>query len=133
MDTTEITYRHRIWTHEDGHITRIGGYRFERTDNGRDLGWVFKGADGNWRGYIAEGAFRGEGPDDRGDILDRVPAWLFCGRGDGITQEPVSLGYTRDEAAQGVLHRLDYDRAPALGHGRHDAVTPWAERRSVRA
>lgn len=123
-------------TAEDDHNTR---YRFERSlriayrrdseaggrwivcraDNGRRLGWLCPSVDraGTWDAWVDQDAFRGTGPDDRGDILDDVTGYLYLAYTDGTArQRPVWVGgATRDDAAQEIFRHLVRDRAPAAG------------------
>lgn len=105
-----------------------GGWHVVRADNNRELGWLTKGKfdDGSpcWEARVASAAFRGDGPDDEGYILDDVPLHLFNGR-DSLTCDPVGYGRTRQEAAEELFYHLRKHEAPAVGFGRKYSVKRW--------
>lgn len=101
----------------------FGGWAVTRKDNGRHLGWLVK-HDDLWEARANSGAFRGEGIDDEGYILDDVPLYLF----NGITSlkaDACGYGKTREDATSELLWHLHRNHAPALGYGRHHAVKPY--------
>lgn len=125
---TDTPYRfvRRRWDGQD-----IGGWSVVRADNGRHLGWVCQPALGDhpkwvrWQARVAEEAFIGDGPDDTGHVMDKVPEWLLGAGGRGAV---IGEGRNRDEAVFELLMWLDGKWAPAVGHGRHGEVRRWADR-----
>jgi len=119
--TVEIVYRKRQW----------GGWEVKRADNGRDLGWVVQPyKEKTWDAHVTSAAFRGTGPDDEGNLLDDVSAYLY----NGVTGRPAECHAVaegcrgRDEAAQEMIRHLYAKSAPAVGFGPHYLVRPWASR-----
>jgi hypothetical protein len=107
-----------------------------RADNGRRLGWLSPNLDypGTWNAYVDEDAFRGTGPDDRGDLLDRVGGFYVEAYSDGSgRQRPITEGAAnREDAATAIFTHLVRHRAPAAGFHQpegHYGVTTWASRR----
>jgi hypothetical protein len=102
-----------------------GGYEVQRADNGRSLGWVIKREKyekypGKWEAHISSGAFRGTGPDDKGDPLDSVPE-SYDYRGAAMNE----LSSTREGAAEVIYSHLVQKRAPAVGYGERYGVTKY--------
>lgn len=109
------------------HTTPTDRWYVQRFDNGRTLGWLCpprnRGKlDRQWSTHVPAEAFRGEGTDDLGDVLDRVPADLFGHGKDQFTSPAIAYDRTRREAAHELITHLSRHRAPALGHGRHPRV-----------
>lgn len=128
--SVEVRFTTRTFTGTDGAKVKIGGYNVVRADNGRNLGWVTKSEDGTWAARVAQGAFRGEGIDDQGDVLDSVDDYAINMERAHVNgalpgQRPVSIDSSRAYAAEGVVRWLLARRAPALGFGRHYAVKRW--------
>jgi hypothetical protein len=126
---TDTPYRfvRRMWKGEP-----IGGWSVVRADNGRYLGWLRRPAAiysswVRWEVRVHEEAFRGDGPDNTGELLDKVPDWLLRGHYCDDTTV-VGGGRTRDEAAFELLLWLDDKHAPAVGYGQHPEVCRWADR-----
>lgn len=111
----------------------IGGWLVVRADNGRTLGWVYRmhsGVNaGLWSAHVSPGAFRGADMDDEGDLMDRVPAFMFNGTGDNQL-EARSIFYVekRTDAAAAIVGQLVRERAPAVGFGRHPSVRQYRTR-----
>jgi hypothetical protein len=113
-----------------------------RADNGRSLGWLQQASDGDrkgtWEARIDEAAFRGTGPDDKGDILDHVDELrLFNGYRDGdmTKHRAIATGETRDGAINAIFKHLLDHRAPAVGFtydASHPGVTTWESRYPTR-
>ena len=128
-ETVEITVNRRSdGTHDplemQVRLDRViaGLYLVYREDNGRELGRVEK-RDSLWRAYAHIGAFRGAGPDDLGDVLDKVPAPLYNGGAEGIAKDetrsaPVAYDRLRYGAVSDLLQYLYRKGAPAAGHAR---------------
>lgn len=116
----EVRFTKREW----------GGWVVRRADNGRELGWMYRSTDEKtWTSYVSDEAFRGSGKDDKGDILDRVPAYLSRRLGESFRHDPVAVGCTtRVCAAAEILDWLDREHAPAMGYGPHYMVAPWESR-----
>lgn len=102
-----------------------GGWNLVEARTGRLLGWIVRDLDDPklWVYRICSSAFRGDGPDDRGDIMDKVPAYLYHGSytNDGTSR---ALGASRSRwgAAHGIVWNLVQYHAPAVGFGRHGEV-----------
>jgi hypothetical protein len=109
------------------------GWFVVRADNGRELGWLCKQDDGEHKGLwsirVCVSAFRGDGPDDDGNVMDRVPHHLYNGTADGSSSAH-AIGYARDrtEAAAEIVARLVQRRAPAVGYGPRYDVTVYHSR-----
>lgn len=101
-----------------------------RTETGRRLGWLSK-QDGWWRARVDPEAFRGDRPDDHGEVLDQVPARLTR-EYQPARHEPVGGGSTRAEATRALVRWCRQHRSPAFDFGRHPDVVVWAERRRRR-
>lgn len=111
-----------------------GGWNVVRADNGRLLGWLCKGKfdDGKpcWNAYLSSTAFQGDGPDDKGYVLDEVPLHLFRGKNE-FTSECITWEDTREWAATEIFRHLFRNQAPAVGFGRHYAVKRWHDTHPV--
>ena len=100
-----------------------GGWNLVEARTGRVLGWITRSLDepGIWEYRICSGAFRGDGIDDQGDVMDRVDPWLYKGNSEGGS---LRLGTARRrwDAAHGIVWHLVQHHAPAVGYGRHGMV-----------
>jgi hypothetical protein len=116
--TVEIRYRKRS----------LGGWDVVRADNGRQLGWLYKGyGEDVWSAYVSSAAFRGASADDTGDSLDYVPLYLFNGRSE-IQSNRIGVDAKRDLAAELIVRHLVDKGAPAAGFDAHYDVRRWADR-----
>lgn len=96
------------------------GYLIKRTDNDRLLGHVIRDErTGRWSAYVSDAAFRGDGADDPGYLLDDVPRTLLHRTADGFSELSAR---TRNAAADLLLEVLRAQRAPGAGFGRHPRV-----------
>lgn len=99
----------------------LGGWYVTRTDNGRVLGWIVKTA-GRWHSMISASAFRGDGLDQSGDLMDRVPGHLHHSP-DGTERSGThEVDTTREEAARSIVTWLVREHAPAVGYPTHPLV-----------
>jgi hypothetical protein len=103
-----------------------GGWHVVRADNGRVLGWVVKVEygeyAGEWSAHVSATAFRGDGPDFDGSVLDRVPSYLHNGNPDGGSRT-ISYDRQRVYAASSIVHHLVRYHAPAVGYDERTDVT----------
>lgn len=111
----------------------FGGWLLVERKSGRILGWITRsdedGRRSDWQARIASEAFRGSGPDDRGDLLDRVPGYLYRAvRGNPLGSDPIGTAPNRWRAASLMLTHLVRHRAPAVGFGTHHEVIRWIPR-----
>jgi hypothetical protein len=106
-----------------------GGWSILRADNERRLGWICKGyREPDWSAYVDSEAFRGDGVNDTGHVLDDVPLYLFNGE-NTVLHRPVSEGCPkREDAVEAIILWLNKHGANALGYGSHYDVRRWADR-----
>lgn len=117
----EIVYQVRYVKRE------YGGWTLVRADNGRHLGWVAKRyGTSDWSAHVDPTAFKGTGPDDEGDLLDKVDLHLFNGESQ-LASRSIGVESKRDDAAEMIIRRLHERHAPALGFGQHYGVRRWAD------
>lgn len=101
-----------------------GGWNLVEASTGRVLGWITRSLDepNIWEYRVASGAFRGDGIDDQGDVMDKVDPWLFNGTPDGTGSRRIGTARTRWDAAHGIVWHLVQRHAPAVGFGRNRMV-----------
>ncbi|WBB94132.1 hypothetical protein [Verrucosispora sp. WMMC514] len=117
-----VSFKRREW-----------GWGIVRADNGRLLGWTAKVSAGEhagrWSAHVASGAFRGDGPDNDGDILDEVHHYLHNGvPNNSFVSNPIDYHERRADAAHTVVAHVVYKQAPAVGYPRHPQVRPYRTR-----
>ncbi|MFY1595538.1 hypothetical protein [Micromonospora sp. WMMD737] len=110
-----------------------GGWYVVRADNGRDLGWADRVTAGEhaglWSARVCSSAFRGRGPDDTGDLLDRVEPRLHRGEhGRPFVSRAIDYADTRAQAAWSIVAHLVREHAPAAGYPRHYGVELYRTR-----
>lgn len=121
--TFDVFWRRRDW----------GGWYLVERKSGRTLGWITRSDEterrSDWQVRIASEAFRGSGPDDRGDLLDKVPGYLYRATpGNPLGSQALTTARDRWQAAYYLLTHLVRHRAPAVGFGAHHEVIRWASR-----
>jgi len=101
-----------------------GGWTLVEATTGRALGWITRNFEDPtiWEYRICSGAFRGDGIDDEGDVMDKVDPWLFKGASDGIGSRCLGTARDRWSAAHNITWHLVQHHAPAVGFGRHGMV-----------
>lgn len=124
--TFDVRWKRREW----------GGWLLVEAKTGRTLGWIvrsdYKNPRSDWEMRIASEAFRGSGPDDQGDLLDKVPAYLYRGKpGEPLSCDPIGTARDRWQAAYLMLTHLVRHRAPAVGFGAHYEVIRWVSKYPV--
>ncbi|WP_431728531.1 hypothetical protein [Verrucosispora sp. TAA-831] len=105
-----------------------GGWSIVRADNGRLLGWTDKVTSGEhggrWSAHVTSNAFRGDGPDNEGELLDTVQYRLYNGDpNNSLVSNPIDYGDRRMDAAEAIVQHLVEMHAPAVGYPRHYGVT----------
>lgn len=112
----------------------LGGWNAVRADNGRLLGWMVRASAGEyagqWSAHIASGAFRGDGPDDEGDVMDQVDKYLHNGGSDSLSSRAIEYCENRERAADAIVSQLVREHAPAVGYPQHPGVKPYRTRAS---
>lgn len=111
-----------------------GGWKLVHAETGRTLGWIVRNYDKPrvWDVRMCSTPFRGDGLADGGDILDRVPYYLYNGdSGDAHVSYAFSWTKDRWDAAFNIVWTLVNRRAPGVGFPRHPEVVPWKSRVSA--
>lgn len=111
---TPVRWKRREW----------GGWTLVHAKTGRLLGWIVRNPDDAraWDVRLCSQAFRGD-QDGDGDILDKVPAYLYNGNPhDEFVSNCVNTTRDRLSAAEVIVSKLINRRAPAVGYGRHPEV-----------
>lgn len=132
METISVFNPHQ-WADAAGNIDvgvrwqrrEYGGWTLVQARSGRVLGWIVRNSDDPraWDVRLAAQAFRGD-KDSDGDILDKVPIYLFNGK-DAYSSNCVSTQRTKRDAAYTIISKLVNRRAPAVGFDRHPEVDTW--------
>lgn len=103
-----------------------GGWTLIHAETKRELGWIVRShieRNRPWAVRICPQAFRGGSATDTGDVLDRVPHWLYDGSPtDAFISHVNSNAQTRWDAAFNIVWALVTRRAPAVGFPRHPEV-----------
>lgn len=112
-------------------------WNVRRADNRRLLGWLNPPTEYSthrkaWTAHVSASAYLGDGPADEGYVLDKVPHTLYHGTQEDWSKSlSITYAQTRRAAAEALVSYLNRNQAPAVGFGRHPAVTryPSFERR----
>lgn len=111
----------------------LGGWEVLRADNRRPLGWTHREQlgehKGRWSAHVSSSAFQGDGPNDTGHTLDRVPPALhFSPDGSSLSSRSIGHYEQRFWAAYSIVNHLVHEHAPAVGYPAHPRVTPHHQR-----
>lgn len=120
----EVRFKRREWR---------DGWEVRRADNGRLLGWLCRDRENKvWQARVPESAFRGDGVNDEGNLLDEVPGYLTNANSTRDGFMPVGADRTREWAARELLAWLVRYHAPAVGYGRKAGVVRYVDKHPER-
>lgn len=103
----------------------FGGWQLIHAKTGRVLGWIVRNSEDRrlWDVRVCSTAFRGGSATDNGDVLDRVPSYLYGGDPhNSLVSFTIATYRNRADAAYQIVYRLVKYAAPAVGFGRHPEV-----------